>query len=182
MERTLEVAISPAPLRYVETASGTANIAHSTKATARWPHRGYWPRASMSSTCRRSWGPDADARHACWENSRRARRRGTSRADLVAVEKKIKDLTRQIKAILKANGSGLMDCLVSGRSLRHGSWPMSATEIQSPTARREKRTCSPRFHAPARPAAQKAHPVHPHLRAVRGSPTRSHGQDLRPRH
>jgi hypothetical protein len=55
-------------------------------------------------------------------------------AELVAVEKKIKALTAELKQMVKASGSGLMTYAVSGRSSPPGSWPTSATSPGSPTA------------------------------------------------
>ena len=54
-------------------------------------------------------------------------------AELVVVEKKIKTLTKELKAMVLARGSTLMDLPGSGQSSRPGFWPMSAMWPGSPT-------------------------------------------------
>ena len=53
--------------------------------------------------------------------------------DLVAVDKKIKALTKELKAMVIARGSTLMDLRGVGPSWPPGCWPMSATWPGSPT-------------------------------------------------
>ena len=64
-------------------------------------------------------------------------------AELIAVEAKIKKATAELKAIVLARGSHLMDLHGVGRSWPPGSWPTSATSPGSPTA-----TASPPGPAP----------------------------------
>ena len=55
-------------------------------------------------------------------------------AELIAVEAKMKKTTAELKAMVLARGSTLMDLHGVGPSWPPGSWPMSAMWHGSPTA------------------------------------------------
>jgi hypothetical protein len=70
-------------------------------------------------------------------------------AELVVVEKKIKTLTKELKAMVLASGSRLMDLPgVSDRSSPPGSWPTSVTSPGSPTGTGSRPGPAPRLWTP----------------------------------
>jgi len=82
-------------------------------------------------------------------------------ANLITIEKKVKALTTEIKAIVKERGSNLMGLPGVGPVVAGASWPTSATSPASPTA------------TGSRPGPAPPHSMHPQAnRPATGSPCR----------
>ena len=68
--------------------------------------------------------------------------------ELFAIDRKIKAINKELKTMVLASGSHLMDLPGIGRSARPGSWPMSATSAGSRTATGSRPGPAPRPWTP----------------------------------